>query len=156
MGRDILLVTAYIEHSVGFSQRYHFHVDARRVFSHERWETPIYLGSGLQFSPPSLWQDLPIHGGSFWIPKLGAPVVLEASAWIEWQHHFPPRSTPTAEPSRATCWAPRAGTGRGARRPRARFPLLSPFQTKGVCDEGFVDDRQVFVRPCGPGRRPCI
>ena len=50
MGREILLLTAYFEHSVGFRSDTNCQFDARRVFSHERWEVPIHSGCGFQLS----------------------------------------------------------------------------------------------------------
>ena len=51
MGREILLLTAYFEHSVGFRSDTNANFDARRVFSHGRWEVvSIHSGCGLQLS----------------------------------------------------------------------------------------------------------
>ena len=49
MGREILLLTAYFEHSVRFPQRHQCQFDAGRVFSHERWQ-----GCGFQLSAKSV------------------------------------------------------------------------------------------------------
>ena len=50
-------------------QRHQRQIDARRVFSHERRRADVNF-------PPSLWQDLSVHGGSLWLQKLGASVVI--------------------------------------------------------------------------------
>ena len=36
---------------------------------------PFVLGADFNI-PPSLWQDVSMHGGSYWIRKLGASVVI--------------------------------------------------------------------------------
>lgn len=47
----------------GFPQRYQFQFDARHVFFHEGWVTPIHLGCGFQFPaqfvarPVCSWRD---------------------------------------------------------------------------------------------------
>ena len=45
------------------------------MFSHERWEVSIHSGADFNF-PPSLWQDLTLHGGGIWIKQLDASVVI--------------------------------------------------------------------------------
>ena len=54
-----------------FPQRHQRQFDARRVFSHEKQKA----GADFNF-PPSLWQDLSMQGGSLWLRKLGASVVI--------------------------------------------------------------------------------
>ena len=59
MGREILLFTAYFEHSVGFPLRYQRQFDARRVFSHERWKASFHSGSRFQLSRPTCGKTCP-------------------------------------------------------------------------------------------------
>ena len=54
-----------------FPQRHQRQFDARRVFSYEKQKA----GADFNF-PPSLWQDLSMQGGSLWLRKLGASVVI--------------------------------------------------------------------------------
>ena len=76
----------------------------------------------------------------------------EAAAWTEWnikvfslQELF---SSPTGEPSRVTCFAlSRVCWCRGKRAMHLGEFLSNPIEDKGVCDEWFVNDGQVFVRP---------
>ena len=74
MGREILLFTAYFEHSVGFrSDQRQF--DARRVFSHERWEVSFHSGS--RFQLPTQIVARPVHARRQSLAqKLGASVVI--------------------------------------------------------------------------------
>ena len=50
-------------------------INARRVFSQETGKLPFILGADFNL-PPRLWQDLSMHGGSLWVRKLGASVVI--------------------------------------------------------------------------------
>ena len=74
MGREIVLYSLFRAFR-WFPQRYQGQFDARRVFSHERWNASFHSGSRFQI-PPNLWQDLSMHGGSLWLQKLGASVVI--------------------------------------------------------------------------------
>ena len=73
MSREIMLLTAYFEHSVGLSSDINANLMHDVCFSRETEDTH-YLGRGFHF-PPGLWQDSFLHGGSLWIQKLGASVV---------------------------------------------------------------------------------
>ena len=74
-GRGILLFTAYFEHSVGFRSDINASLMQDVCFLTRDGKLPFILGADFNF-PPSLWQDLSIHGGSLWLQKLGASVVI--------------------------------------------------------------------------------
>ena len=74
-GREILLFTAYFEHSVGFRSDINANLMQDVCFLTRDGKLPFILGADFNF-PPSLWQDLSIHGGSIWLQKLGASVVI--------------------------------------------------------------------------------
>ena len=78
MGREILLLTAYFEHSVGFRSGIIANLMHDVRFLTRDGKLTFILGANVNF-PPSFWQDLSIHGGSLWIPKLGASVVTK---WV--------------------------------------------------------------------------
>ena len=76
MGRVILLFTACFEDSVGFRNDINANlmqdvcVFSRETESiHSSWERDFNF-------PPSLWQDLSMQRGTFWIRMLGASVVI--------------------------------------------------------------------------------
>ena len=75
MGGEILLFTAYFEHSVGSAATSTPTSCKTCVFSRETGRLPFILGPDFNF-PPSLWQDLSMHGGSLWLRKFGASVVI--------------------------------------------------------------------------------
>ena len=64
MGREILLLTAYFEHSVG----------VRSDTNANLMQDVCFLTRDGRF-PFSLWQDLTLHGGGIWTKQLGASVV---------------------------------------------------------------------------------
>ena len=74
VGREMLQLTAYFEHSAGF--RCHINVNLMHdvCFLTRDGKLPCTFGADFNFSLP-LWRDLYIHGGSLWIQKLGASVV---------------------------------------------------------------------------------
>ena len=100
--------------------------------------------------------DLVNTFGNAEYPSGPAHALSEASTWTEWQH----QSTPSLLPTEAT-FATNRGTEQGdvlgtiqsalvlgdARHTHLRDFLSSLRKAKVVCDEGFVDDGQVFVRP---------
>ena len=67
----ILLPTAYFEHSVGFRSD----ISANLMYDVCFLTRDGKILGADDNCPPSLWQDLSIHGGGLWIPKLGASVV---------------------------------------------------------------------------------
>ena len=75
MDREILLVTAYFEHSVGFRSDINANLMQDVCFLTGDGRFPFILGADLNF-PPSLWQDLSLHGGGIWTKQLGASVVI--------------------------------------------------------------------------------
>ena len=75
MGREILLFTAYFEHSVGFRSDINANLMQDVCFLTRDGKLPFILGADFNF-PPNLWQDLSMHGGSLWLQKLGASVVI--------------------------------------------------------------------------------
>ena len=75
MGREILLLTAYFEHSVGFRSDTNANLMQDVCFLTRDGRFPFILGADFNF-PPSLWQDLTLHGGGIWIKQLGASVVI--------------------------------------------------------------------------------
>ena len=75
MSREILLFTAYFEHSVGFRSHINANVMQDVCFLTRDGKLPFILGADFNF-PPSLWQDLSMHGGSLQLRKLGASVVI--------------------------------------------------------------------------------
>ena len=75
MGREILLFTAFSEHSVGFRSDINANLMQDVCFLTRDGKLPFILGAGFNF-PPNLWQDLSMHGGSLWLQKLGASVVI--------------------------------------------------------------------------------
>ena len=74
-GRENLLFTAYFEHSVGFRSDINANLMQDVCFLTREGKLPFISGADFNF-PPSLWQDLSIHGGSLWLQKLGASVVI--------------------------------------------------------------------------------
>ena len=72
---QILLLTAYFEHSVGFRSDINANLMHDVCFLTREWRFPSILGADFNF-PPSLWQDLTLHGGGIWIKQLGASVVI--------------------------------------------------------------------------------
>ena len=86
-GREILLLTACFEPSVCFRSDMNANLMHDVCFLMRDGKLPFILGANFNF-PPSLGQDLSLHGGSLWIPKLGALVVSHSS----WFHtHVPNR-----------------------------------------------------------------
>ena len=79
MGREILLLTAYFEHSVGFRSDINANLMQDVCFLTRDGRLPLILGADFHF-PPSLWQDPSTRGGSLWIQKLGASVVAPVSS----------------------------------------------------------------------------
>ena len=75
MGREILLLTAYFEHSVGFRSDTNANLMQDVCFLTRDGRFPFILGADFNF-PPSQWQDLTLHGGDMWIKQLGASVVI--------------------------------------------------------------------------------
>ena len=75
MGREILLLTAYFEHSVGFRSDTNANLMQDVGFLTRDGRFPFILGADFNF-PPSLWQDLTLYGGGIWIKQLGASVVI--------------------------------------------------------------------------------
>ena len=75
MGREILLLTAYFEHSVGFRSDTNANLMQDVSFLTRDGRFPFIRGADINF-PPSLWQDLSLHGGGIWIKELGASVVI--------------------------------------------------------------------------------
>ena len=75
MGREILLLTAYFEHSVGFRSDTNANLMQDVCFLTRDGRFPFILGADFNF-PPSLWQDLSLHGGGIWTKQLGASVVI--------------------------------------------------------------------------------
>ena len=75
MGREMLLFTAYFEHSVGFRSDINANLMQDVSFLTRDGKLAFILGADFNF-PPSLWQDLSMHGGSFCKRKLGASVVI--------------------------------------------------------------------------------
>ena len=74
MGRDILLLTAYFKHSMGFRNEIIANLMHDVCFLTGDGRLPFILGADFNF-PPSPWQDSSLHGGSLWIQKLGVSVV---------------------------------------------------------------------------------
>ena len=66
---------AYFEHSVGFRSDVNANLIQDVCFLTIDGKVPFILGADFNF-PPNLWQDLPTHGGSLWLQKLGASVVV--------------------------------------------------------------------------------
>ena len=59
---------------------------------------PFILGAEFHF-PPSLWQDMSMHGGSLWIRELGASVVAElCSSCSSGKHTSNPQSPRPCDP----------------------------------------------------------
>ena len=75
MGREILLFTAYFEHSVCFRSDINASLMQDVCYLTRDGKLPFILGADFNF-PPNLWQDLSIHGGNLWLQKLGASVVI--------------------------------------------------------------------------------
>ena len=75
MCREILLRTAYFEHSVGFRSDINADLMHDVCFLTRDGRLQFILGADFNF-PPCLWQDLSMHGGSFWRRKLGASAVV--------------------------------------------------------------------------------
>ena len=71
MGREILLFTASFGHSVGFRSDINANLVQDVYFLTRDGKLPFILGADFNF-PPSLWQDLSMHGGSLWLRKLEA------------------------------------------------------------------------------------
>ena len=111
-----------------------------------RWWRPTWISStcSAPLSGPRIRQALRAH-------------FPEASAWTESQHQT---DSVTSPPTRVT-FATNRGAEQGdvlgtihsalvlgeARDAHMRDFFSSPLEAKGVCDEWFVDDGQVFVRP---------
>ena len=75
-GRDeIFLFTASFEHSVGFRSDINANLMQDVCFLTRDGKLPFILGADFNF-PPNLWQDLSMHGGSLWLQRLGASVVI--------------------------------------------------------------------------------
>ena len=72
--RDILLLTAYFEHSVGFRIVINANLMHDVCLLPRDRRLPFILGADFNF-PTSLLQDSSLHGGSLWIQKLGVSVV---------------------------------------------------------------------------------
>ena len=79
MGREILLLTAYFEHSAFFRNDINANLIHNVCFSREIGGIPSFCGADFNF-PPSLWQDLSLHGGGIWIKQLGTSVIPEGSS----------------------------------------------------------------------------
>ena len=62
MGREILSLTAYFEHSVGFRSDSNANLMQDVCFLTRDGRFPFILGADFNF-PPSPWQDLSLHGG---------------------------------------------------------------------------------------------
>ena len=75
MGREILLLTAYFEHWVGLRSDINANLMQDVCFLTRDGRFPFILGADFNF-PPSLWQDLSLHGGGIWTKQLGASVVI--------------------------------------------------------------------------------
>ena len=73
-GTDILLLTSYFEHSVGFHSDINANLMHDVCFLTRDGRLSFIVGAGFNF-PPSLWRDLSLHGGSLWIRMLGASMV---------------------------------------------------------------------------------
>ena len=76
MGRESLM-TAYFEHSISFRSDINANLMQDVCFLTRDGKRPFILGADFNF-PPSLWQDLSMHGGTLWLQKLGASVVIPA------------------------------------------------------------------------------
>ena len=91
------------------------------------------------------------------IPQALRTHFLEASAWTEWPHQSEAVTSLSTEATFATNRGAEQGVVLGtiqsalvlgdARGAHPRDFLSSSLEAKGVCDEWFVDDGQVFVRP---------
>ena len=75
MGREILLLTAYFEHSVRFRSDINANLIHDVCFLTRDGRLPFIFGADFNF-PPDLWQDLSLHGGGIWTKQLGASVVI--------------------------------------------------------------------------------
>ena len=75
MGKEILLLTAYLEHSVGFRSDINANLMHDVCFLTRDEKFPFIMGADFNF-PPSLSQDLSLHGGGTWTKQLGASVVI--------------------------------------------------------------------------------
>ena len=75
MGREILLLIAYFEHSVGFRSDINANLMHDVCFLTRDGRFPFILGADFNF-PPSLWQDLSLHGGGILTKQVGASVVI--------------------------------------------------------------------------------
>ena len=69
MGTEILLLTAYFEHSVGFRSDINANLMQDVCFLKRDGKQPFILGADFNF-PPSLWQDVSTHGGNLWLRNL--------------------------------------------------------------------------------------
>ena len=74
-GRRFLMFTAYFQHFVAFRSDINANLMQDVCFLTRDGKLPFILGAPFNF-PPSLWQDLSMHGGSFCKRKLGASVVI--------------------------------------------------------------------------------
>ena len=77
-GREILLLTAYFEHSVGFRSDINANLMHDVCFLTRDGRLPFNLGADFNF-PPSLWQDLSLHGQPLG-PKVGS--ISGHSSWF--------------------------------------------------------------------------
>ena len=75
MGSEFLLLAAYFEHSVEFRSDTNANLMQDVCFLTRNVRFPFILGSDFN-CPPSLWQDLSLHGGGIWTKQLGASVVI--------------------------------------------------------------------------------
>ena len=101
--------------------------------------------------------DLVNTFGNAEYPSGPAHALSEASTWTEWQHQSDSVTSLSTEATFATNRGTEQGDVLGtiqselvlgdARDTHLRDFLSSLRKAKGVCDEGFVDDGQVFVRP---------
>ena len=75
MSREILLLTAYFEHSVYFRSDTNANLMLGVCCLTRDGMFPFILGADFNFVP-SLWQDLSLHGGGIRTKQLGASVVI--------------------------------------------------------------------------------
>ena len=69
------MFTAYFEQSVGFRSDTNANLMQNVCFFTRDGRFPFILGADFNF-PPSLWQDLTLHGGGIWTKQLGASLVI--------------------------------------------------------------------------------
>ena len=79
MGMELILLTAYFAHSVGFRNEMNVNLMHDLCFLTRDGRFPFILRADFIF-PPRLWQDSCLHGGSLWIQRLGASVVTPVAS----------------------------------------------------------------------------